>query len=280
MLTLYDFGNSVCCQKVRITMRAKGLAWESVKVDLFKAEQYDPKYLKLNPKGIVPTLVHDGKPIIESTLICEYLDDAFPQPPLIPADPWLRARMRLWSKMVDEGLFEGVTEISFSAMFRERMRNMPEDIRERRFRNIGDPRRRDRFMSTYELGVRSPFVKHGVAAYERAFGMLEDTLSETGPWILGANPSLADINLMPFAARLDYLGLLDLWIHDRPRVTAWWMLAREWPSFKTGLRDLISEAEFAEMRTHGPKIADHVAAIIAEVRRDAAANLVEIASKP
>src|SRR5262249_13062461 len=126
MLTLYDFGNSVCCQKVRITMRAKGLTWEPVKVDLFKAEQYDPKYLKLNPKGIVPTLVHDGKPIIESTLICEYLDDTFPQPRLIPSDPWQRTRMRLWSKMVDEGLFEGVTELSFSAMFRERMRNMPE----------------------------------------------------------------------------------------------------------------------------------------------------------
>ena len=158
MMMLYDFGNSVCCQKVRITLRAKGLDWEAVKVDLFKAEQYDPRYLKLNPKGIVPTLVHDGKPIIESTLICEYLDDTFPQPRLIPADPWLRTRMRLWSKMVDEGLFEGVTEISFSAMFRERMRNMPEETRERRFRNIGDPRRRDRFMSTYEHGVRSPFV--------------------------------------------------------------------------------------------------------------------------
>ena len=268
MLTLYDFGNSVCCQKVRITMRAKGLDWTSVKVDLFKAEQYDPEYLKLNPKGIVPTLVHDGKAIIESTLICEYLDDTFPQPRLIPADPWLRTRMRLWSKMVDEGLFEGVTEISFSAMFRERMRNMPEDIRARRFRNIGDPRRRDRFMSTYELGVRSPFVMHGIAAYERAFRMLEDTLSETGPWILGPTPTLADINLMPFAARLDYLGLLDLWIKGRSRVTAWWALAREWPSFKTGLHDLISEAEFSEMRMHGPKIADELAAAIAEVRRD------------
>lgn len=268
MLTLYDFGNSVCCQKVRITMSAKGLKWESVKVDLFKAEQYDPKYLKLNPKGIVPTLVHDGKPIIESTLICEYLDDTFPEARLMPADPWLRTRMRLWSKMVDEGLFEGVTEISFSAMFRERMRNMPEEIRERRFRNIGDPRRRDRFMSTYELGVRSPFVIHGIAAYERAFKMLEDTLSETGPWIVGAGPSLADINLMPFAARLDYLGLLDLWIKNRPRVNAWWALAREWPSFKTGLRDLISEAEFSEMRMHGPKIASDVAEIIAEVRRN------------
>jgi Glutathione S-transferase, N-terminal domain len=69
MLTLYDFGNSVCCQKVRITMRVKGLTWDTVKVDLFRAEQYNPKYLKLNPKGIVPTLVHDGKPVIESTLI-------------------------------------------------------------------------------------------------------------------------------------------------------------------------------------------------------------------
>ena len=81
MLTLYDFGNSVCCQKVRITMRAKGLNWEPIKVDLFKTEQYDPKYLKLNPKGVVPTLVHDGKPVIESTLICEYIDQTFPQPP-------------------------------------------------------------------------------------------------------------------------------------------------------------------------------------------------------
>jgi glutathione S-transferase len=272
MLTLYDFGNSVCCQKVRITMRAKGLDWEAVKVDLFRAEQYAPKYLKLNPKGVVPTLVHNGKAIFESTLICEYLDDTFPEPRLIPADPWLRTRMRLWSKMVDEGLFEGVAEISFSAMFRERMRNMPEETRERRFRNIGDPRRRDRFMSTYELGVRSPFVMHGIAAYERAFKMLEDTLSETGPWVLGASVSLADINLMPFVARLDYLGLLDLWIKNRPSVAAWWALAREWPSFKTGLRDLISEAEFSEMRTHGPKIADDIAEIISEMRRNALAT--------
>lgn len=271
MLTLYDFGNSVCCQKVRITLRAKALDWQSITVDLFKAEQYDPKYLKLNPKGIVPTLVHDGKAIIESTLICEYLDDTFPEPRLIPAEPWLRTRMRLWSKAVDEGLFEGVTEISFSAMFRERMRNMPQEVREKRFRNIGDPRRRDRFMSTYELGVRSPFVKHGIAAYERAFKMLEDTLADNGPWITGASPSLADINLMPFAARLEYLGLLELWIKDRPRTRAWWSMARAWPSFKTGLHDLISEAEFTEMRTHGPKIAGDVADIIADVRRDMAA---------
>ena len=134
--------------------------------------------------------------------------------------------MRLWSKMVDEGLHEGVTEISFSAMFRERMRRMPEELREARFRNIGDPRRRDRFKSTYELGVRSPFVLHGIAAYERAFKMLERHVAESGPWILGASATLADINLMPYAARLDYLGLLELWIDDRPRVRDWWVQAQ------------------------------------------------------
>src|SRR5271167_4770373 len=211
MITLYDFGNSVCCQKVRVTLCEKGLDWESVNVDLFRSEQYDPRYLKLNPKGLVPTLVHDGMPVIESTLICEYLDDTFPHPRLIPTDPSRRARMRLWSKMVDEGLFEGVTEISFSAMFRERMKNMSEELRQKRFRNVGDPRRTDRFKSTYEHGVQSPFVVHAVAAYERAFKMLEVTLAEGGPWILGAGPTLADINLMPLVARLDYLGLLDLW---------------------------------------------------------------------
>jgi ganglioside-induced differentiation-associated protein 1 len=271
MLTLFDFGNSVCCQKVRITMRAKGLSWEPVKVDLFKTEQYDPKYLKLNPKGVVPTLVHNGKSIIESTLICEYIDETFKQPPyLIPAEPWRQSRMRLWSKMVDEGLHDGVAEISFSAMFRERMKNMPPEVREKRFRNVGDPRRTDRFKSTYEYGVKSPSVAHGIAAYERAFQTLESTLAEhKGPRILGSDPTLADINLMPYAARLDYLELLDLWIKDRPHAKAWWNATRDWPSLKSGLHDLISEAEFSEMKTHGPKIANEVAETIAALRREA-----------
>ena len=265
MLTLYDFGNSVCCQKVRITLVEKGLTWDARKVDLFKTEQYDPDYLKLNPKGVVPTLVHDGTPIIESTLICEYIDETFPDPPLMPKDPAARTRMRLWSKFVDEGVFEATAELSFSAMFRERMRNLTPELRERRFRNVGDPRRTDRFKSTYEHGVHSPFVLHGIAAFERAFKQLEQTLADGGPWILGARPTLADINLMPFAARLDYLGLIGVWTDDRPRVRDWWARAKEWPSFRRGLYDRISEAEFADMRTHGPKIRDDVARLRAEL---------------
>lgn len=271
MITLYDFGNSVCCQKVRITLVEKGLAWQAIPVNLFKSEQFDPKYLKLNPKGVVPTLVHDGTPIIESTLICEYLDDTFPDPPLIPNDPAERARMRLWSKFVDEGLFDGVAELSFSAMFRERMRTMSPEMRERRFRNVGDPRRRDRFKSTYELGTRSPFVLHAVAAYERAFKLMEETLAQRGPWILGTSPTLADINMMPFVARLTYMGLLEAWTANRPHISAWWTQVQEWPSFRRGLHDLISEAEFTEMRVHGPKIRGEVDALIAGLRREQAA---------
>ena len=267
MLTLYDYGNSVCCQKVRITLVEKRLEWQAIKVDLFKTEQYDPQYLKLNPKGVVPTLVHDGTPIIESTLICEYLDETFPDPPLIPKDPAERARMRLWSKFVDEGIFDATTELSFSAMFRERMRSLTPELREKRFRNVGDPRRTDRFNSTYEHGVQSPYVLHGIAAFERAFKLLEQTLAERGgPWILGPRPTLADINLMPYVARLDYLGLLGVWIDDRPHVRDWWAVASDWPSFKRGLRDLISEAEFAAMRTYCPKIRDEVAARLAQLR--------------
>ena len=265
-LVLYDFGNSVCCQKVRITLVEKGLTWEARRVDLFKTEQYDPKYLKLNPKGVVPTLVHGEIPVIESTLICEYIDEAFPEPPLMPKDPAGRTRMRLWSKFVDEGLFDGVTELSFSAMFRERMRNMAPELRESRFRNVGDPRRTDRFKSTYEHGVHSPFVLHAIAAYERAFKLMEPTLAEGGPWICGKHVTLADINMMPFVARLSYLGLLEAWTANRPHINEWWARAQEGPSFKRGLHDLITETEFVEMRTHGPRIRADVDKLIAGLR--------------
>jgi glutathione S-transferase len=208
---------------------------------------------------VVPTLVHDGKPVIESTLICEYLDETFPEPPLMPPDPWSRTRMRQWSKMVDEGLHEGVTEISFSAMFRERMKAMPADLREARFRNVGDPRRRDRFRSTYELGADSPFVVHAVAAYEKAFKLLDQTLAEGGPWIVGDRVTLAEVALMPYMARLEYLGLLGVWIDDRPRIGDWWARARTWPPYRSGLVDLVTDTEIDEMRRHGPKIRDTLA---------------------
>jgi len=105
-ITFYQFGNSVCCQKARITMSEKGLNWEPIEINLFRNEAVPAEYLKINPKGVMPAIIHDGKAIIESTLIPNNLDDVYPTPLLIPQDPYLRTQMRLWSKMVDEGLHE------------------------------------------------------------------------------------------------------------------------------------------------------------------------------
>ena len=256
----------MCCQKVRITLCAKEQVWEAISVNLFKGEQYKDEYLDLNPKGVVPTLVHDGEPVTESTLICEYIDSVFPNPPLVPSDPLMRSEMRAWSKMVDEGLFEGVAAISFSAMFRERMKNAPEEIRQARFRNVGDPRRRDRMESTLEYGVNSPYVLQAVYVYEKAFHLLEKSLSDGRKWIMGDNPTLADISLIPFTARLDYLGLINIWLTERPHTILWWNRVKDWPSYQRGLANLITEAEIIEMQTHGPKLRKDIVNLLATLR--------------
>lgn len=260
MLELYQFGNSVCAQKVRITMVEKGLDWETHEINLFASEQYSPEYLKINPKGVVPTLVADGQSIIESTLICEYLDETYPNPSLMPRDPYGRSQMRLWSKAVDEGLFEGIVELSFSAMFRQRMQGMTDEQRSVRFSNVGDPRRRDRFMSTYHDGVSSPYVYHGIAAYEKAFKTMESDLSDGRSWLMGEQFTLADINLIPLIARLYYLGLLDIWAFKRPLVGEWWERSRKRRSFMQGLKEHFKPGEVSEMRKFGLNIKDQVAA--------------------
>ena len=277
MLELYDFNNSVCAQKVRMTLAEKELDWTERTVDLFRLEKYDPKYLAVNPKGVVPTLVHDGTPVIESTLICEYIDDVFPDPPLRPAAPVELSAMRVWSKTVDEGLHAGITAISFSAMFRERMRGMSDEQRARRWRNIGDPARGDRDRSVYEHGVDSPYVYNAIAAYEAAFEKLEKTFAHGRSWVMGDAFTLADIVLAPYMARLDYLTLLDVWTGERPGVAAWWRRFRERDSCRTQLSGKLTPEMVEPMNRFGGAIRprfverrDEYLAELAVVRADAA----------
>jgi len=260
MLKLYKYGNSICTQKVFVLLDAKKIDYEPINVDLFKNEQYNPAYLKLNPKGVVPTLIHDGNVVVESTLICEYIDEVYPNPSFTPESPSQKSRMRLWSKMVDEALFAATREISFSAMFREKLKNMTAEQRETRFKNVGDPDRRARNVSCFEYGVESPYVLQGIAAFERAFKTMEADLASEGPWLLGRDISLADINLMPFVARLAYLNLLEVWLEERPHVADWWRRVEEYPSFKSQIRMHVTDTEMAEMQTSGAKIMPRVSA--------------------
>jgi glutathione S-transferase len=263
-MLLFTGRNSICTQKVLITMFEKSLSWETKRVDLFKNEQYDAEYLKYNPKGVVPTLVNDGQVIVESTLICEYLDDTFPVPSLVPKSPYERSQMRLWSKHVDEGLFEATREISFSAMFRDKLRNMSEEQRQVRFRNIGDPARSARFMSTYEHGTESPYVFYGIAAFEKLFRHMSEVLTQRREWLVGTALSLGDINLMPFVARLEYLNLLDLFIADRKAVRRWWQRCKMLPSYQKAIPDMLNEEDISEMHASGTKIRERIGELRAE----------------
>ncbi len=81
---LHDSGSS-CSQKLRIFLNLKGIPWESRVVDLFTNENLRPWFLGINPRGLVPVLVHDGRVHIESNDIISYLETTFPEPRLIPA---------------------------------------------------------------------------------------------------------------------------------------------------------------------------------------------------
>ena len=83
-LHLYHYGLSNCSQKVRMVLAEKGLGWTNHHLDLAKSEHMTESYLRINPNGVVPTLVHEGRPVVDSSVIMEYLDEEFPEVPLTP----------------------------------------------------------------------------------------------------------------------------------------------------------------------------------------------------
>src|SRR6266496_5181114 len=114
--------------KVRLVLNEKGLPWDGKILDLRRGDQFDPEYRKLNPNSVVPTLVHDGRAVVESTVIIEYLDEAFPSPALMPGDPYQRAVPRLWMKKVDDYLHGACATLTFAIAFRPSLlKKTPED---------------------------------------------------------------------------------------------------------------------------------------------------------
>jgi glutathione S-transferase len=103
MMKLYDFLPCPFGQKVRIILAEKGLSYELVQIDLTQAEQRRPEFLRLNPFGRVPVLVDEDTTIYDSTIIAEYLEDEYPEPPLLPAvgSSALRAQARMWEDFAD-----------------------------------------------------------------------------------------------------------------------------------------------------------------------------------
>ena len=101
MIRLYDYPDCPFCQKVRVVLAEKDLEYERVHVDLHKQEQRAPEFLKLNPYGKVPVLIDEDVVIYDSTIINEYLNEEYPNPPLMPEDSAGRARVRLLEDFAD-----------------------------------------------------------------------------------------------------------------------------------------------------------------------------------
>ena len=141
-LALYHNGLSSCSQKVRLVLAEKGLDFTSHDVNLVAGEQHAPDYVKLNPNHVVPTLVHEGRVLTESSLIDEYLEDAFPQPPLLPADPAGRHAARLVVKQIDEKVHPAAGVLTYAIGARNATLSQPEEVREANINSIPDAARR------------------------------------------------------------------------------------------------------------------------------------------
>jgi len=161
MLELYHSINSVCAQKVRIALAEKELPYKEHLMTL-GGDQFDPAYMKLNPNAVVPTLIHDGQPIIESSVILYYLDEAFPEKSLMPVAPLARAKVRLFNKLIDEYVHNSCTILTFATAFRPGLLKMTPEEREAGFAKAPSKQRSAYKRDVVAHGLDSRFVKDAV----------------------------------------------------------------------------------------------------------------------
>ena len=233
MLTLYHFWSSTCSRKVRLCLAEKGLDWTSHHVDIVnKRDNLQDWYVHLNPNGVVPTLNHDGQIVIESNIILEYLEDAFPEAPLRPGTAEGKARMRLWMDKAETIVHKNINVISWNKRHMPRMSQYSDDEHRavlEAFPNL-DKRR-----------VMLERLSKGVSAEEEAFCLdrlsalmdeMEDALGNNA-WLVGDVFSLADIAIAPFVERFEANELEDLLDFKlRPKVGAWWRSVRARQSYE------------------------------------------------
>lgn len=238
MLELYHHGSSVCAAKVRLVLGEKQLPWEGHYLDILKGDQFRPEYVRLNPKAVVPTLVHDGQVVLESTVIAEYLDDVFSVPSLRPTSALDRAQMRLWTKSVDEVLHPACAEVTFASCHRHIINRLPPEEHRRFLESTPPdsvtPEWHARKKEIVLKGFAAPRIADKFRAYDRQLQRMEEQLA-TSRWLAGDTFSLADIGVVPYVNRLDMLGMSEMWTSHRRRVTDWFARIRARPTFSNAL---------------------------------------------
>ena len=229
VLRLHHSIFSASSQKVTLALAEKGLAWESVAVDLAGGEQHSQAYRALNPRGVVPTLVHDGAVLIESSTILEYLDDVYPEPPLRPADPVSRQRMRAWVRKIDDVHHPANAMIHYS-LTRPQPPAAPEKL-EAMLAAMTNPRDKALRSAAWRQGVDAPEFAEAVRTQEQMLDAIEEALAAS-PFLAGDDVSHADLATLPYVARLDQLGLGSMIeAGGRERLGAWLARMQSRPSW-------------------------------------------------
>lgn len=232
MLKLYHAEPAANSLKALISMKEKRLDFESAYVDLHKFEQHDPAFLAVNPEGQVPVLVHDGHVITHSTIIAEYLEDAFPgAPPLRPADPFGKSRVRYWNKFVDEQVMEYVSMHGWHRMVTIIARSIESGEFDQLMSRIPLPRMREKWMKA-RSGFGEAELANATQKVAQAMDKVEAQLALT-PWLAGHDFSIADINFFSVCGMA--LGRLFpmLEVEKRaPRLTEWVARMHERPGVK------------------------------------------------
>jgi glutathione S-transferase len=241
MLILHHAWRSSASRRVRLCLEEKGLKYEGHAVDLGKLEHHSPEYLKINPNGVIPTLVHDGRALYESGTICEYVDEVFPEPPLRPADAWGRASMRNWIRYADERIgnliifnwrhdLQKVAEKWTDAELAERLAKIPSKERREAWLRVA----RRPYTEEERSEARGKLVQ--------MLDKMEATLGESA-WLAGERYTIADIALVPFVKRIDEEIAPDEMKADKhPRVAKWWASIQARPAFERArIRGFIEE---------------------------------------
>lgn len=236
MLELYHYDHSTAAQKVRIALAEKNLEWTSHHLDTSVAtrEHFSPEYLKINPRGIVPTLVHDGRVIRESQVILEYLEDAFnDQPSLRPEDPYYRAQMRLWTKLIDEGLHVHSRVVGMCIVVRFAKVEAGPEALAKYLNEMPEAVRKENDQVNISEGLESPLLPRAVAYFKRVFEDMNETLADS-TWLAGDTFSLADISLGVYVTRLKSFQMAPLW-QDMTHLNEWYERFIARPSYDVGV---------------------------------------------
>ena len=230
-LKLYNFPQSTCSQKVRLVFWEKGLEFLDRPIDSTKREHLSDWYLKLNPHGVVPTLLHDDDIIIDSSVIIEYIDEVFPENSLTPSDPVERAKMRKWLRYFEEVPTPSVRVPSFNQYLSKRFDKLSDE----QFKNFTDnhPIRRQFYKRMSKDGGFND--KDTAAAMDRMHQTVENMeqgLEKSGgPWLMGEMLSLADYCVAPVVDRMNDLGHSHLW-EEYKNVVAWYKALQERDAYK------------------------------------------------